>query len=289
MSKIVKGGETSSTTIDSHHNAALTVLSDKLTSSEKAALEELEQKIGSSLLTFIDIGNALAAIRDQHLYRQEYGTFEKYCRDRWNFSRQRAHQFLRAAPLAEYLSTIVDVSPTNETQIRPLIPLSDEEAAKAWQLAEQLSGSKSITEKFVSQAVKELHNSSGATPENDDGKNIVEAELIVQTTEESFDLADGTQSRSVSFSESTDVVTADAVGGKLQQMAENNSRAEGDHRKRDDVIAGQQAALIELVDTANSLARHSSSGRAPEQIYRAADELLHLLAHRRPVPSTYPK
>ena len=83
---------------------------------EQYKLKECETVIERGLNTFVDVGNALAAIRDGKLYRETHGTFEDYCRDKWGFSRPRAYQFIEAAETVGILSTIVDkppaVSPT---------------------------------------------------------------------------------------------------------------------------------------------------------------------------------
>jgi hypothetical protein len=46
---------------------------------------------------FVEIGLALATIRQRRLYRLEFATFEEYCRARWGFSRRRAYQLIASA------------------------------------------------------------------------------------------------------------------------------------------------------------------------------------------------
>ena len=345
MSKLVKGEEAPSTTTDGDAHAALTVPSDKLTSDERATFEKLEEEIDDALFSFVDIGLPLGVIRDQRLYRQHNANFDEYCLDRWGFSRQRASQLIKAARLAEHLSTLVYSEPTNEYQVRPLIGLPSEDAVKAWKLAEKLSGSQPITGRLVEKAIETIRGDGGITaksgsdasttgveqardevghvaldtdaaipPEQtaaektisapttdihpptakvseDTGSNTkngeeimaIEAEPIEQPADESFELADGTHSAPMPFSASGDGITAEAVAGKLRQMAENNSNAGDAHRKEGSVIAGRQTALLELVATANRVGSSPDTRCEPEQIYWAADELLHLLAHRRPV------
>ena len=318
------------------------VASEPLTSEERKKLDELEKEIGKSLLTFINIGKALEVIRDQRLYRENYNTFEDYCRNYWEFSRQRAHQLIAAALLAESLSTQVDVVPTNEAQVRPMLSLSLDQAKDAWQKAKEIAGEKQISRRIVQQAVETIctagvpaagndadskidteqgsdtnksdkietpaaalqttapdeadlgpiidtPKSAKETSEADSAKRLadsteqyVEAELIGQTTEESFELADGTRSDPISFSASGDVITAKDLAGKLRKMAENNSKANDDHRKEDTEIAGRQAPLIELADAVNRIARRSTTDCVPGRIYWAVDELLHLVTHLRP-------
>ena len=83
---------------------------------EQTRIFELETIIETGLKTFVDVGNALAEIRDRKLYRDGYKTFEDYCRDRWEFSKQRAYQLMNAAGVIGVLekSTIVDFYPRAE-------------------------------------------------------------------------------------------------------------------------------------------------------------------------------
>lgn len=105
---------------------------------EAAALAEHEAAVERGLGTFLDVGRALMAIRDDRLYRAEHRTFDAYCRSRWKLSPSRAYQFIDAA----HVSTVVDVA--NEAQARELAPLLDEPEAlrDAWQQASDATGGK---------------------------------------------------------------------------------------------------------------------------------------------------
>lgn len=81
-----------------------------LTDVETTALRDAESRIEKGGKTFIDVGNALALIRDEKLYRATHSTFAEYCKERWGFVRSRAYQFLQAAEVTSNLSTIVDIS-----------------------------------------------------------------------------------------------------------------------------------------------------------------------------------
>lgn len=108
-----------------------------LTSAERHDLETYEASIERGMLTFLEVGSALMAIRDRRLYRVTYASFEAYCRERWGWSRQRASQLIVAQTVAAELkqSTIVDTLPTRETQVRPLTALPAEDRPAAWQQA----------------------------------------------------------------------------------------------------------------------------------------------------------
>lgn len=109
-----------------------------LAPAEASALAEYEQQVERGLSTFLDVGRALLAIRDERLYRAEHDTFESYCQERWGMSRQRAHQFIDAAAV----STVVDVP--NEAQARELAPLLNqpERLRETWQRVQEQTGGK---------------------------------------------------------------------------------------------------------------------------------------------------
>jgi hypothetical protein len=95
-----------------------------LTPVETDRLYELERVVARGLQTFVEVGQALAAIRDQRLYRAGHATFEDYCRERWGFGRTRAHRLIEAADLAAMLP--MGNKPANERQARELAPLKDD-------------------------------------------------------------------------------------------------------------------------------------------------------------------
>lgn len=108
-------------------------------------LMEHEKVIEQGLNTFIDVGRALAAIRDGKKYKAlGYANFEEYVGKRWNMSRRRAHHLVDAANTAEILCTNVhEIEPASEAQLRPLAPLAkrDPEAAReAWAEAAKQAG-----------------------------------------------------------------------------------------------------------------------------------------------------
>lgn len=124
-----------------------------LTKSETNQLEQYEKTIERGMSTFVDVGTALLAIRDDKLYRKDYKTFETYCQERWEMSRPRAYQLMDAAEVARNLSTIVDNPPVAESQIRPLSPLTPEQQRDAWQLAIDTAPDGNVTAKHVEEAV----------------------------------------------------------------------------------------------------------------------------------------
>ncbi len=84
-------------------------------------LGELEGVIERGLTTFVEVGNAIREIRDSRLYKESHDTFEKYCRERWGWSRSYAHRQVEAASTVELLP--IGNTPPNEAVARELSPL----------------------------------------------------------------------------------------------------------------------------------------------------------------------
>jgi len=98
-------------------------------------LADCEQRIERGLKSFVDVGEALATIRDSRLYRRTHATFEDYCRERWGFSDRRASQFIEAASVVpKILGTGLPV-PVVESQARALAAVPEPERAEVWREA----------------------------------------------------------------------------------------------------------------------------------------------------------
>jgi hypothetical protein len=95
-----------------------------LTATESERLGELEAVIDRGKQTFLEVGNALLAIREEKLYRPL--TFEAYCDQRWGFSDRRARQFMAAAETG----TRVPVSLPSERHARIVAAIPEEHQAK---------------------------------------------------------------------------------------------------------------------------------------------------------------
>lgn len=136
---------------------------DALTKTDQTNLARCEQVIQTGLGTFFQVGQALWDIRDNRLYRGRFETFEAYCADRWDFSRQRAYQLIAAAETAAEMSTIVDTPPERETHIRPLLAIPKERRAEVWQAAIaaaelDAAGSPIVTARLVQDAVNQWND-----------------------------------------------------------------------------------------------------------------------------------
>ena len=129
----------------------------QLDSKELSRLEGLEHIVERGKQTFIEVGNALAEIRDSKLYRQTHKTFELYCREKWDWTKTTANRFIQASETVNNL-TPIGVIPTSESQIRPLAKLDKDEQYEAWCKANEIADKqdKPVTGAIVQQAVDEI-------------------------------------------------------------------------------------------------------------------------------------
>jgi hypothetical protein len=131
-----------------------------LSAGEQHLLDNSERMIASLDRAYLRAGAALATIRDKRLYRQTYDTFEQYVRGRWQLTRARAYQLIEAHEISDQMSTMVDIAPSNERQVRALAKLDKDQRVDAWRRAVDtapiVDGEKRITAKHVQKIVAEL-------------------------------------------------------------------------------------------------------------------------------------
>ena len=124
----------------------------QLTSDEIVSLAHHESIIEGAKIAFELMGRALCTIRDNRLYRQQYGTFEEYCQKRWGFSSSFAHKQINSSEVAEDLRTIVHIS--NEGTAREFVSVPPEDRPAVAQKAKAIAESKG-RDKINSRDVKE--------------------------------------------------------------------------------------------------------------------------------------
>jgi hypothetical protein len=123
-------------------------------------LAQHEATIERGLKTFVEVGQALQAIRDGKLYREQYDRFEDYCKERWGWDKRYCNRIISAA---EVTTSLGPIGPATESVARPLTKLPADEQADAWEevvIDAEESGEK-ITAKKVEQVVaKRVGNGS---------------------------------------------------------------------------------------------------------------------------------
>lgn len=124
-----------------------------LDAAEHRELAECEATIRRGLGAFVEVGQALATIRDSRLYREKFGTFEEYVQSVMALGRSQAYNLMGSAEVIRDLSTIVDKSdlPANEAQARELISIkTPEKRVEAWKKVRAAAvDSRPITALFI--------------------------------------------------------------------------------------------------------------------------------------------
>ena len=91
-------------------------------------------------------------------YKDQYSSFESYCKDRWGISRDKAYRLIFAYDERERLSSIGNtILPINESQTRILKRLKGEEdRAQCWKNVVEKANGEKITARLISEVVDEM-------------------------------------------------------------------------------------------------------------------------------------
>lgn len=156
-------------------NGKAPLVAGDLTPGERRHLGMLEKRIQRGLNTFREVGEALMEIRDERLYRETHATFDSYCRDRWQFDRNRAYQLISAAEVANALPP--EYPPiANEAQARELVPLAHESpelVAEVWR--QVTSSDEPVSATRIRNAVRQHIKPAQAVPEVTPTARLVQA------------------------------------------------------------------------------------------------------------------
>ena len=97
---------------------------------ESRRLAELEKMIAKGKQTFVEVGLALAEIRDLRLYKREYGSFSEYCREKWGWERRYTDYVIAGAEAVKSLPEKVSTIVLTETAARELAKIPAEQRAE---------------------------------------------------------------------------------------------------------------------------------------------------------------
>lgn len=129
-------------------------VAEALTASEVTKFTDLESVIERGITTFVEVGAALAMIREQRLYRQTHDTFELYCRERWGWTARRARQLIEASDVVADVEMGTRVPIPTEKHARALVSVPKEERAAVWTKAVDESPNGKPTARAVREIVK---------------------------------------------------------------------------------------------------------------------------------------
>lgn len=131
---------------------------------DRTDFDRLDGVIRRGLATFIEVGNALAEIRERELWRTGgHSSWADYCVTIGGLSKQHANRLIVSSGIATELrevepigSTLPTISPAAESQVRPLARVNGpNRRLEAWNLAVARSGG-SPTAAQVMAAVREV-------------------------------------------------------------------------------------------------------------------------------------
>lgn len=157
---------------------------EALTAPEVDRKAQLEATIERGMQTFVEVGLALMEIRDDRLYRAEFGTFEEYCRERWGWSSRHTNRMIASAEVTTNLGPLGPILPATERQARPLAALPPAQQREAWERVLETAPNGKITAAIVTQAAKEIRQ------ERTEQRRQERIEKIVQIAQGNSDLAE---------------------------------------------------------------------------------------------------
>lgn len=119
---------------------------EAITLPESRQLISLESKIEAGRKTFVEVGLALAEIRDQRLYRADYATFEDYCKQKWQWSKQHVYNLIECAPIAKSNPQITSL---NQARVIAQVPPANRAA-----VLEKATSQGKVTAKAIQEAIE---------------------------------------------------------------------------------------------------------------------------------------
>ena len=138
------------------------ILTDKLNEDERLRWTELNEVVKKGLKGLLAAGQALVEIRDRRLYREEFGTWESYCRDMLGYSKAQANRLISGAEVLTDLAPIgAKMMPARESHLRELARLPEPELrVEAWQNVLNEPNS-DVTASTVRKAVSTVRKKAG--------------------------------------------------------------------------------------------------------------------------------
>ena len=114
--------------------------------------EAIQQTIEAGRKTFVEVGLALAEIRDTRLYRSDFDTFEEYCRAKWNWDRTYCHRIIEASQTVKLLPIGNKPQIQTESQARELAKV---EPSKRVEVLEKAAKAGPVTAKAIHEDLRQ--------------------------------------------------------------------------------------------------------------------------------------
>ena len=144
--------------------------------SVKSEFDKWDAVVAKGLATFIEVGVALREIKEKQLYKEEYGTFEKYIQQRHEMRKSTAYRLIDAVTIRDELQNVPNWGqngdgatarlPALESHFRELSVVPSEDAPRVWKQVQETAAEqgKPITAKLIRDHAAEFR-----TPKNGNG------------------------------------------------------------------------------------------------------------------------
>lgn len=130
-------------------------------------LEQLESEIESGIRS---VAKALMEIRDSKAYRDQYDTFEVYCKDRWGFTDRHARDLIDAEAVRVKIGTLVPVESLKNKHLLEIskIPAGKQAQVAASVIADCEAENRKPTQKDFKAAAKEYIDAKPSPKQKDE-------------------------------------------------------------------------------------------------------------------------
>ena len=128
-----------------------------ITGEERDLLEKKEAIIRKGKKAFIEVGLALAEIRNKTLFRQEFKTFTEYCECKWGIKKAYANQLIQSADAVGKLPKEAATMVFNQRQGRAIAGVPEPDRVKVLEAASQQAESegREMTARDITNAASE--------------------------------------------------------------------------------------------------------------------------------------
>ena len=107
--------------------------------SRERDFNRLDEVVAKGLATFVEVGQALATIKQRKLYLVQFSTFEDYVEERHEVGPRRANQLIRASDIMDRVRVVGNICsqelptlPTTESQCRELARVPNRDVPFVW-------------------------------------------------------------------------------------------------------------------------------------------------------------
>lgn len=125
-----------------------------LTPAEIHDLQSCEEIIERGKKTFVEVGLALAEIRERKLYKRDFNTFEAYCQQRWGWSHQRTSQLINSAAVVQRLpEKVATMVAKSERAVREVAKV---EPSKREEVIQKAASTGPVTARKIAEAARSV-------------------------------------------------------------------------------------------------------------------------------------